>query len=70
MPYSNSVLRKATGRDNWNSMQDVGIRSGNLAFDLSFVLAVSARACPLNLLKFSFSIFKMRKIINVSLNVS
>lgn len=70
MPFSNSVLKKATGKDNWSSMQDVRIRSGNLALDLSFVLAVSPRACPLNLLKFGFPIFKMRKIINASLDVS
>ena len=45
-------------------------KSGTLAFGLSFVLAVSLRACPLNPLKFVFPICKIGKIINASRDVS
>lgn len=53
--------------NNWYSGQDVGFKSGTLAFGPGFVLAVSPRACPLNPLKFGFPICQMGKIINASL---
>lgn len=49
MPGSNSAQEKPQSNDsNCCRGQDVGLKSENLAFGPSFVLAVSPRACPLS----------------------